>query len=209
MSVTELIHPGINIGATEPETHAKAEPIMFGFWVFLMSDLVMFSLLLATYAAMSVHGDAGGPTPAQASDLWTGGGETALLLCSSFTFGMASLALKYRSGSRKLLFWLGVTALLGLGFLGLESYDFISLGMRGAGPETSGFLSARFTLLGMHFLHVSSGLVWMGILAVQVKLWGPEGIVRLRIMRLALFWHMLDVVWIALFSFVFVAGGSL
>lgn len=208
MSAAKLLHPGLNIGSADPEAHRQAGPVMFGFWVFLMSDLVLFALLLATYSAMTRHGIAGGPTPADITDLKSAAIETALLLTSSFTFGMASLALKYREDTGHLFAWLAVTALLGLGFLGLEAMDFAKLAGEGAVPQRSGFLSAHFTLLGMHFLHVAAGLAWMAVVAVQLAMWGLCRAVRLRIMRLALFWHMLDIVWIALFSFVFLAGAA-
>lgn len=204
--MSESRHPGINIRATNPDANAAAEPIMFGFWVFLMSDLVMFALLLATYSAMSVHGLAGGPTPAEVSDLRSAGIETGLLLASSFTFGMASLALKYREDTLRLMAWLIVTFVLGAAFIGLETRDFAKLIAKGSAPQRSGFLSAHFTLLGMHGLHVIAGLLWILLSLVQIAIAGFEQGVRLRIMRLALFWHMLDVVWIAIFTFVFLFG---
>ena len=203
------LHPGINIGHTDLDAPREAEPIMFGFWMFLMSDLVLFALLLATYSAMSLHGVAGGPEPRDVTDLASAGIETALLLLSSFTFGLASLALKYREDKRSLVLWLLVTAGLGLAFLGMEVRDFAKLVAEGAVPQRSGFLSAHFTLLGCHALHVASGIVWMLVLLFQLRLEGLQPVVRLRIMRLALFWHMLDVVWVAIVTFVFLSGAIL
>ena len=150
MSADRKLHAGINIGHADPAGHRQAEPVMFGFWIFLMSDLVLFALLLATYSAMSRHGIAGGPSPREITDLLSAGIETALLLLSSFTFGLASLALKYSDDRRRLLLWLGATATLGIGFLALEMRDFASLVAEGALPQRSGFLSAHFTLLGCH-----------------------------------------------------------
>lgn len=208
MSEPHILHPGLNIGQTDQEGHKQAEPIMFGFWVFLMSDLILFALLLATYASMTVHGVAAGPTPHEVTDLRSAAIETGLLLTSSFTFGLGSLALKYRGDVAGIFIWLGITALLGLAFLGMEIRDFVKLIGEGAIPQRSGFLSAHFTLLGTHFLHVAAAIIWMAILFVQTLKWGISRAVRLRIMRLALFWHMLDVVWIALFTFVFLAGAA-
>ncbi|QWC56724.1 cytochrome o ubiquinol oxidase subunit III [Erythrobacter sp. 3-20A1M] len=206
MSAGKNLHPGINIGHVDPGAHRAAEPVIFGFWVFLMSDLVIFALLLATYAAMSVHGIAGGPTPAQVADLPSAAIETGLLLLSSFTMSLATVALKYRPGRAHLRRWLAVTAVLGLAFVGMEAWDFAKLAGQGAVPQRSGFLSAHFTLLGTHALHVSAGLVWMAVLAFQLGRTELEDLVRLRIMRLALFWHLLDVVWIAILTFVFLFG---
>ena len=206
MSAEQKLHAGINIGHADPAAHREAEPVMFGFWIFLMSDLVLFALLLATYAAMSVHGIAGGPTPREITDLLSAGIETALLLLSSFTFGLATLALKYSSDRRRLLLWLGATALLGIGFLALEMRDFASLVAEGALPQRSGFLSAHFTLLGCHALHVAAGLLWMALLVVQLATRNMDLGLRLRFMRLALFWHMLDIVWVAIVTFVFLYG---
>jgi cytochrome o ubiquinol oxidase subunit III len=208
VSEPHILHPGLNIGQTDQEGHEQAEPIMFGFWVFLMSDLILFALLLATYASMTVHGIAAGPTPRDVTDLRSAAIETGLLLTSSFTFGLGSLALKYRGDVAGIFVWLGLTALLGLAFLGMEVRDFVKLIGEGAIPQRSGFLSAHFTLLGTHFLHVAAAILWLAILFVQTLMWGVSRAVSLRIMRLALFWHMLDVVWIALFTFVFLAGAA-
>ncbi|MXP27139.1 cytochrome o ubiquinol oxidase subunit III [Altererythrobacter indicus] len=206
MTTEKILHPGINIGQSDPEQHMEAEPIMFGFWVFLMSDLVLFALLLVTYSAMSLHGIAGGPWPQDITDLTSAGIETALLLLSSCTFAMASLAQKYSSRQSRLVIWLVVTALLGCAFVGMEIRDFAKLAAEGVVPQRSGFLSAHFTLLGCHALHVSAGIVWMIILLFQMRIKALEDLVRLRIMRLALFWHMLDIVWVAILTFVFLYG---
>ncbi|MBT0670593.1 cytochrome c oxidase subunit 3 [Novosphingobium profundi] len=199
-------HPGLNIHGRDPDAHRAAEPVIFGFWIFLMSDLVLFALLMATYASMSLHGIAGGPTPRQAGDLASAGVETALLLASSFTFSLTSLALKYRDDRRALVGWMALTGLLGLGFLGCEAKDFASLIGKGWAPELSGFLSAHFTLLGTHFLHVACGLAWMAVMFVQIAVRGLDQAVATRIMRLALFWHLLDVVWIGIVTLVFLQG---
>ena len=208
MKAEKKLHPGINIEHTDPQAHIEAEPVMFGFWMFLMSDLVLFALLLATYGAMSVHGIAGGPSPKQVTDLTSAAIETALLLASSFTFALASIALKYDRDLRRLKRWLIVTALLGAAFIGFEIKDFVTLAEKGHVPQVSGFLSAHFTLLGTHMLHVASAIVWMVLIWPQLGDLRLQKFVRLRIMRLALFWHMLDVVWVAIVTFVFLFGAS-
>ena len=129
-----------------------------------------------------------------------------LLLVSSFTFGMASLALKYRHGTVRLLSWLGVTLLLGLAFLALELHDFASMFAKGGVPSRSGFLSAFFDLVPLHGLHVAAGCLWLVSLAAQIVRYGVDRDVKLGVMRLALFWHFLDIVWIAIFSVVYLAG---
>lgn len=201
-------HPGLNLDSTDHDADETAEPVIFGFWVFLMSDLVLFALLFATYATMSVNGMAGGPTPNDVFALKPAFIETLLLLTSSFTFGMASLALKYYDSPRRLITWLIVTFALGAGFLGMEANDFLKMAVQNATPQRSGFLSAFFTLVGTHGLHVLAGLCWMLVMFVQLATFGLTKNVKLRIMRLALFWHMLDVVWICIFTFVFLWGLS-
>jgi len=207
MTTAKRLHPGLNLGHTDRQSHEAAEEVVFGFWIFLMSDMVLFAVLFATYAAMSVHGIAAGPAPAEIFDLGSVFLETILLLGSSFTFGLAALEMKYRADSLRLLLWLGVTALLGTGFVGLEIRDYVTLiTEKGAPPQESGFLSAYYLLTGTHAVHVSSGLVCMAVLAIQIVAFGLVRPVKLRLMRLALFWHMLDVVWIGIFTFVYLFG---
>ena len=200
-------HPGINLGDTDPETHEIAEEIVFGFWVFLMSDLVIFALLFATYAAM-LGATAGGPMAADVFDLKSAALETLVLLTSSFTFGMASLSMKYAHRRHWLLTWLGVTLLLGLVFLGLELHDFRVMFGEGAVPGRSGWLSAFFALVPTHGLHVTFGSIWIVVMMVQVLVFGVSGVVKTRILRLGLFWHFLDIVWIGIFSLVYLQGLS-
>jgi cytochrome o ubiquinol oxidase subunit 3 len=204
-----LVHPGLNLGSTDEYSHEEAEPVIFGFWVFLMADLVLFALLFATYASMSVQGQAGGPAPADVFDLSSAFIETMLLLASSITFGMASLALKYRADGPHLVFWLLLTIVLGAGFIGMELHDFWGMAAQGAVPQRSGFLSSFFLLVGTHGLHVTAGLIWMIVLLVQLRVLGRTTSVKLRIMRLALFWHMLDIVWVCIFTFVYLFGVTL
>lgn len=201
-----LRHPGINMGSTDPGTDEAAETVLFGFWIFLMSDLVLFALLFADYAAQSQHGLAGGPTPGSLLDLKNPFIETIFLLVSSFTFGLAALALKYRQDRGRLVFWLVVTFLLGAGFIYLEVHDFVDMVLKGHGPQTSGFLSAFFLLVGTHGIHVSSGLIWLLVMLVHIFVFGLDRDTKTRLMRLAIFWHMLDVVWIGIFTFVYLFG---
>ncbi len=143
MRGTDHKHPGLNLGHTDRATHDAAEPIIFGFWIFLMSDLVFFALMFATYASMSVTGVADGPGPAELFALRNPFIETLLLLTSSVTFGMASLALKYDDDARAVVGWMLVTGALGAAFVGMEVYDFYTMIVQDAAPpQLSGFLSA-------------------------------------------------------------------
>ena len=198
-------HPGINLAHTDAEAHREAEETVFGFWVFLMSDLVLFALLLATYAAMIGATD-GGPGPRDVFELSGAAMETAILLLSSLTFGMASIAMKYGEHPLRLQAWLGATLLLGLAFLGLELKDFATMAAQGAVPQRSGWLSAFYALVSTHGLHVAAGCLWIVVTMVQVRLFGLRRAVKLRVLRLGLFWHLLDVVWIFIFSVVYLGG---
>jgi cytochrome o ubiquinol oxidase subunit 3 len=205
MSVYELRYPGINLGATEPETHASAEEKVFGFWVFLMSDLIIFALLFATYATM-IAATAGGPAAKDIFEIRSAAIETGVLLASSFTFGMASLAMQYRKDRGRLLAWLAVTLLLGIVFLGFEVRDFLNFVSEGAPPTRSGFLSALFVLVSTHGLHVTAGCIWIVVMMTQVLVFGVDRNVKLRLLRLGLFWHFLDIIWVGIFSVVFLQG---
>lgn len=185
----------------ESETH---EQRAFGFWLYLMSDAVIFALLFATYAIM-LRGTAGGPTGKQLFSLNNAALETGLLLVSSMTFGFASVFA--RAGRRgQVLAWLAVTFLLGLGFVVLEVREFAGLIAQGAGPDRSGFLSAFFTLVGTHGAHVSMGLLWIVVLSAQVAIKGLTLPVTSRLFRLGLFWHFLDIAWVGIFSIVYLPG---
>ncbi|MBI1202087.1 MAG: cytochrome o ubiquinol oxidase subunit III [Rhodopseudomonas sp.] len=196
-------YPGINLDH-EPQTHAEAEEKVFGFWVFLMSDLVLFALLFATYATMT-GATAGGPSGGDVFELKSTMIETGLLLASSFTFGMASLEIKY-GGKGRLFAWLAVTLLFGALFLGFEWRDFATMIAQGAPPSRSGFLSAFFVLVGTHGLHVTAGCVWIVVMMAQIAVFGTARDVKIRMLRLGLFWHFLDIVWIAIFSVVYLPG---
>lgn len=198
-------YPGINLGAAHPDIDDRGEEVICGFWIFLMSDAIVFGLLFATYATM-LHARAGGPGPKQLYDIKSAFIETIGLLTSSFTFGMASLALKYGKSQRPLLLWLIVTILLGLLFLGFESHDFVSMLDKGGGPIRSGFSSAFFALVPLHGLHVTAGLIWMVAMIAQLRVYGIDRDTKLGLLRLGLFWHFLDIVWVAIFTVVYLGG---
>jgi cytochrome o ubiquinol oxidase subunit 3 len=176
----------------------------FGFWLYLMSDAVIFALLFATYVAMS-RNYAGGPTGRELFDLGHTFAETMLLLCSSISYGFVSLAAARRKRGLALL-WLVATFLLGLGFVGMELKEFHGMIAQGAGPDRSGFLSAFFTLVGTHGLHVSIGLIWILVMMTQVVVKGLTAPVGSRLLRLGMYWHFLDIVWIGIFSIVYLLG---
>lgn len=198
-------HPGLNLHPHDREAHEEAEELVFGFWVFLMSDLIIFSMLFATYGTM-LDALAGGPGPHQLFELGSAAIETAVLLVSSFTFGMASLAMKYRQSVGQTSFWLAVTLVLGLIFLGLELHDFADMIAKGGTPSRSGWLSACFALIGTHGLHVTTGCLWIAVMLVQLKVFGLDTGVKTRLLRLGLFWHFLDIVWVGIFSVVYLLG---
>jgi cytochrome o ubiquinol oxidase subunit 3 len=208
MNLGARLHPGLNLHHADPDTHARAEEPLFGFWVFLMSDAVVFALLFATYGVM-LSGTAGGPGPAALYDLRSVAVETLLLLFSSFTFGLAALSMKHRSGRDGIggvLGWLGVTLLLGVAFLGMELHDFATMAAAGAGPSRSGFLSAFYALVATHGLHVLSGSVWAGVAMIQVVVFRLDTRVKVNVLRLGLFWHFLDIIWVGILSIVYLQG---
>jgi cytochrome o ubiquinol oxidase subunit 3 len=173
----------------------------YGFWIFLLSDIVMFSAFFATYAVL-VGQTAGGPGGRDLFDLRITGIETACLLVSSFTCGLASIGAQARRGS-----WfygaMAATFILGAAFIGLEAREFAGLVARGAGPTRSAFLSAFFTLVGCHGLHVTGGLLWLLTMAAQVFAKGYRADILRRILCFSLFWHTLDIIWIGIFTMVY------
>lgn len=185
---------------TEDHGHAEGGT-MLGFWLYLMSDCLIFAVLFATYAVLGRQ-YAAGPSAADLFELPTVALNTAMLLFSSITYGFSMLCME-RGGKWGTLAWLVVTALFGAAFVGLELNEFAHLIADGAGPQRSAFLSAFFTLVGTHGLHVTFGIIWMVVLMVQVLWRGliPEN--KRRLMCLSMFWHFLDVVWIGVFSFVY------
>ena len=198
-------HPGINLGPAHRDADESAEELLFGFWVFLMSDAIVFGCLFATYVIM-LPSTAGGPGPRDIFEIRSAFIETMALLFSSFTYGMASLSLKYGRSAGPLVAWTLVTAILGGTFLRFEVMDFLSAFEKGAGPDSSGFASAYFALVPLHGLHVTFGIVWMIALLVQLWVYGVDKDVKLGFLRLGLFWHFLDIVWVAIFSIVYLGG---
>jgi cytochrome o ubiquinol oxidase subunit 3 len=186
------------------EDHHPESSTNLGFWLYLMSDCLIFAILFATYAVVG-RNYAAGPSPADLFDLPLVAINTAMLLLSSVTYGFAMLQME-RNAKAETLFWLGVTGVFGAIFIGLELYEFIHLIHEGAGPSRSAFLSAFFTLVGTHGLHVSLGIIWLITLMVQVSMKGLIEANRRRLMCLSMFWHFLDVVWIGVFSFVYLIG---
>lgn len=188
-------------GFDHPDTVANHA---FGFWIYLMSDLILFATIFATFAVLE-HNYAGGPTGKELFDLTYTFGETMFLLFSSAICGLAVLAL-HHDKKGWVLIWLAVTFLLGLGFVSMEINEFHHMILEGNGPERSGFLSAFFTLVGAHGAHVTFGLIWMAVMMGQVGLKGLTTPVKSRLIRWSMFWHFLDIVWIGIFTFVYLKG---
>lgn len=186
------------------EDHHPENGSMLGFWLYLMSDSFIFAILFATFAVLSTS-YAGGPGPKELFDLNLIAVNTALLLTSSITYGFVLIQMQKRN-LKGTMTWLAVTGLLGLGFLAIEIYEFHHLIHIGAGPDRSAFLSAFFTLVGTHGLHVTFGCVWLVVLLFQLKKYGIEASTVRRVNCLSMFWHFLDVVWIGVFSFVYLIG---
>lgn len=176
----------------------------YGFWIFLLSDVIMFSAFFATYAVL-FRSTAGGPSARELFDLHNTAAETACLLASSFACGMASLAVGQRSQKWTQVALL-VTGLLGFAFLVLEAREFTGFVARGAGPGRSAFLSSFFTLVGCHGVHVSAGLLWLGTMMAQFYAKGFRVDIRHRFLCFSLFWHALDIIWVAIFSLVYLVG---
>lgn len=187
-----------------PKEHHPQNGTLLGFWLYLMSDCLIFAVLFAVYAVVG-RSYAAGPSGVELFDLSLVALNTSMLLLSSITFGFAMLEMQRRR-VKPVLAWLAVTGLLGCAFIGLEMYEFAHLIQEGAVPQRSAFLSAFFTLVGAHGLHVAFGLVWLVVLMVQVHRGGLVADNRRRLMCLSMFWHFLDVVWIAVFTFVYLMG---
>ena len=176
----------------------------FGFWLFLLSDIIIFATLFATYAVLS-GATADGPSGAELFDKRHVFLETLCLLASSVTCGFGLLAI-YRTDARGTYFWMTMTFLLGLCFLRMEGTEFTSMVAAGAGPSHSAFLSAFFALVGTHGLHVSAGLIWLVIMLLQLATLGFRPLIARRFFCFALFWHALDIVWIGVFTIVYLGA---
>ena len=200
-------------GETQPRaehgergTASKRIIVGYGFWIFLLSDIIMFAAFFATYAVQSTATN-GGPSGKDLFDLRTVAIETACLLVSSFTCGLASIAAQ-RGRALGFQVAMATTALLGVVFLGLELREFVGLVSHGAGPGRSGFLSAFFALVGCHGLHVGIGLLWLLTMMAQVFAKGFRADIMRRVLCFGLFWHALDIVWVAVFSVVYLMGAG-
>jgi cytochrome o ubiquinol oxidase subunit 3 len=206
MSTAALHHlPASPAGAHLDHEHAgTGATTVFGFWLYLMSDCLLFASLFAAYAVLSGN-TAGGPAGRSLFELPYVAVETLCLLLSSLTYGMAMLAMG-RSDRSRVITWLGVTFLLGFAFIGMELSEFHKLIVQGAGPDRNAFLSSYFMLVGTHGLHVSSGLLWMAVVLVQLGREGLTARMRTRLTCLSLFWHFLDIVWICVFTVVYLMG---
>ncbi|MEO8454590.1 MAG: cytochrome o ubiquinol oxidase subunit III [Sphingomicrobium sp.] len=200
-----LTHDGsedTGLGHRGPES--KSIVIPYGFWLFVLSDMVLFSALFATYATL-VHATDGGPVTSQLFDRNLVAVETIALLISSFVCGLAMIAAKRRN----MLWtqgWLLVTGLLGFVFLSIELFEFAKMIGEGAGPQRSAFLSAFFTLVGCHGAHVTAGLLWIGTMMAQVWAKGFRQDILRRLLCLSIFWHALDIIWVAIFTIVYLIG---
>ena len=199
---TDVLHH--SHGAHEDGHHDAGATKVFGFWIYLMSDCILFATMFATYAVL-VNGTAGGPAGKDIFELPFVFAETMLLLLSSITFGFGMLAMNKNKVSA-VNTWLLVTFILGAGFIAMEIYEFHHLIVNDAGPDRSGFLSAFFTLVGTHGIHVTSGLIWIIVMMVLISKKGLTERNRTRLMCLSLFWHFLDVVWICVFTVVYLMG---
>ncbi|MBQ5940537.1 MULTISPECIES: cytochrome o ubiquinol oxidase subunit III [unclassified Massilia] len=184
--------------------HHPEQGTLLGFWIYLMSDCLIFASLFATYAVLG-RNYAGGPTGAELFDLSLIAINTGFLLLSSITFGFAMISAQAKKAGAT-IGWMAVTGLLGAAFLSLELYEFYHLIHEGAGPQRSGFLTAFFSLVGTHGLHVLFGAVWLVTLIVQITKHGLTTENFRRLQCLSLFWHFLDVVWIFVFTFVYLMG---
>jgi cytochrome o ubiquinol oxidase subunit 3 len=184
--------------------HHPEQSTLLGFWMYLMSDCLVFAVLFGTYAVLG-RSYAAGPSGADLFELPLVAVNTGLLLLSSITYGFAMIAMQHGK-VKHLLAWLAITGLFGLGFLSIELFEFTHLIHEGAGPQRSAFLSSFFTLVGTHGLHVTFGCIWLVTLMLQVRKLGLTRENRRRLVCLSMFWHFLDVVWIGVFTFVYLMG---
>ena len=199
-----VMHSNHAVAHDDHEHHDTGGNTVFGFWLYLMTDCILFACVFATYAVLVNH-TAGGPSGKDIFELPYVLGETALLLVSSCTYGFAMIA-AHRGFKGQTLAWLAATFVLGAGFIGMELNEFHHLIAEGFGPDKSAFLSSFFTLVGMHGLHVTAGLVWMVIMMLQVSKRGLTDRNNTRLMCLSLFWQFLDIVWICVFTIVYLMG---
>lgn len=204
LSADPAKNPTYYLVEDEDHHHESGGSTAIGFWMYLMSDCLIFAILFATYGVLGTS-YAAGPTPREIFELPLVALNTSMLLLSSITYGFAMIAMEKNQKSNTLI-WLGITGLFGLAFLSIELYEFANLIHEGAGPQRSAFLSSFFTLVGTHGLHVTFGSIWLVTLMVQVGRFGLIEANKRRLMCLSMFWHFLDVVWIGVFTFVYLLG---
>ena len=210
MSATEAPAVGLTHGASEDTglgnrgPQSKSIVVPYGFWLFVLSDMVLFSALFATYASL-VHATDGGPVTNQLFDRTNVAIETLALLISSFICGLAIIAAK-RNNLLWTEIWLFFTGLFGFVFLIIELTEFIGMVHIGAGPQRSAFLSSFFTLVGCHGAHVTAGLLWIGTMMAQIWAKGFQPHIIRRLLCLSIFWHALDIIWVAIFTIVYLIG---
>jgi cytochrome o ubiquinol oxidase subunit 3 len=202
IGLTHSASEDTGLGHRGPESKSIVVP--YGFWLFVLSDMVLFSALFATYASLA-HATDGGPTSNQLFDRDLVAVETLALLISSFTCGLAMIAAK-RGNMVWTQGWLLVTGLLGFLFLSIELYEFATMIGEGAGPQRSAFLSSFFTLVGCHGAHVTAGLLWIGTMMAQIWAKGFREHIMRRLLCLSVFWHALDIIWVAIFTIVYLIG---
>jgi len=183
---------------------SKSIVVPYGFWLFILSDMVLFSALFASYATL-VHATDGGPATNQLFDRKLVAVETLALLSSSFVCGLAMIAAK-RKNMQLTQVWLLLTGLTGLVFLGIELFEFGKMIGEGAGPQRSAFLSSFFTLVGCHGAHVTAGLLWLGTMMAQIWAKGFRQDIIRRLLCFSVFWHALDIIWVAIFTIVYLIG---
>ena len=194
-------------GRGEGGPASKRVVVAYGFWIFLLSDIVMFSAFFAAHAVLRTA-TAGGPSGHELFNPWSIVIETSCLLLSSFTCGLSAVAASVRSHLWT-QFSLLITGILGLAFLAFEARDFTTMIAAGAGPQRSAFLSSFFAVVGLHGLHVSAGVLWLGTMMAQVFVKGFRPVIMRRLLCFNLFWHVLDIIWIALFTIVYLMGEGL
>ena len=200
-----LTHGGSeDTGLGQRGPQSKSIVVPYGFWLFVLSDMVLFSALFATYASLA-HATDGGPTSGELFHRNLVAVETMALLVSSFVCGLAMITAK-RANMLWTQIWLLVTAALGLVFLSIELYEFTSMIAEGAPPQRSAFLSAFFTLVGCHGAHVTCGLLWIGTMMAQIWAKGFQPHIMRRLLCLSVFWHALDIIWVAIFTIVYLIG---
>lgn len=206
MSVAALASgaPGGHAAAHAGHEDVKRLVVAYGFWIFLISDIIMFAAFFATYAVLT-DSTAGGPAGRELFQVRTVAIETGCLLLSSFSCGLAMIGARFRS-SRLFHAAMAVTFVLGTTFLWLEVHEFAHMVAEGAGPTRSGFLSAFFALIGCHGIHVTAGLLWLLTMVAQVIAKGYRADILRRLLCFSLFWHTLDIIWVALFSLVYLVG---